>query len=528
MKLSDVSIRTRLLLLGVFTNALLLVTVGMGAVATSRLNTRLDQALEGQARVQATRDVARAAQLESARERREARDALLYAADTESRDRHLAAFEEAGAGVDQRLEALVGRMPSIGLDAEPAARARSAHREAAARYREALAHGALDVIGAAAVARSLEAIDAGRTQDLEAIAAEIGRSAEAQGAQAGHAADRERDTSLVLLGLVAVVALVVSTIVGMTNARTIVPPLGHAVQLAKAVAAGDLTARIEAGGRDELGQVLDSLRDMNASLADTVARVQAGAQSVMDASTHIADSTTDLSSRTEQQASSLEETAASIEQMTSTVDQNVTNARTANERASQAAQVAKRGGDVVHQVVEMMQRIQSSSREISEIIGLIDSIAFQTNILALNAAVEAARAGESGQGFAVVAKEVRYLAQRTADSAKRIKELIGGAVEAVDSGAALAGDAGRTMEQVTASVNEVSTIIADIASATREQQLGISQINQAVMELERVTQQNASMVQDSAAESESLRQMARQLERAVGIFKLREEAAATV
>ena len=478
MKLSDLSIRTRLLLLGILTNLLLVATVGMGAVATARLNARLDEALAAQARIHSAGDLVRSAQL--------------------------ALRGESAARIDERLETIERDMEALGLPGDGIERLRAAYRKSA----------------------DPGANEAAAMQELDGAAVAIANEARAHARRAVAEAAAERKSSLVFLAVVAAVALVLSTAAGLANAHSIVPPLGRAVELAKAVAAGDLTERIEASRRDELGQMLGSLREMNASLAGIVSRVQSGAESVMDASSRIADSTTDLSARTEQQATSLEETAASIEQMTSTVDQNAQNTRTANERAAQAAAVARRGGDAVQELVRVMERIQASSREISEIIGLIDSIAFQTNILALNAAVEAARAGESGRGFAVVAKEVRYLAQRTAESAKRIKDLIRGAVETVDSGAALAADAGRTMVDVTASVNDVSGIISDIASATHEQQQGIAQINQAVTELERVTQQNASMVQDSAAASESLKQMAAQLERAVGYFRLGARSAA--
>ncbi|HET9653278.1 MAG TPA: methyl-accepting chemotaxis protein, partial [Usitatibacter sp.] len=333
-------------------------------------------------------------------------------------------------------------------------------------------------------------------------------------------AEQDRVRMLVWLGLVTGFTLVVSSVVGFRNARAIVPPLDRVVKLAHCVAAGDLTERIHTDRRDELGHVLNSLRDMNASLLEIVTHVQEGADAVMGASGQIARSNYDLASRTEAQASSLEQTAASIEEMTAAVDQNAQHAKRANELAGHAADVARRGGDMVQQMVGRMDEIQASSRRISEIIGLIDSIAFQTNILALNAAVEAARAGESGRGFAVVATEVRQLAQRSAEAARQIKDLIGGAVEAVNSGASLADDAGRTMLDVTASVNDVSSIIGQIASATKEQQVGISQINQAVTELDRVTQRNASMAQESTNAAQALERMARRLEQAVGFFKV--------
>jgi len=467
MRPSDLPIRTRLMLLGVFTNILLIVAVGLGAMSMARVNERLVDELATEAVIQWVRDLARSAQIDPRKE---------------------------------NLQALNHGLESIGL----AAAAISQLPEAQS--------------GAAGNAKTL--------QQLDDLVEALGKHAQEQGEQSVREAEAEHRSSLILLAVVVAIAVVASTAVGLGNSHTIVPPLARAVGLAKAVASGDLTARIETGRRDELGQLLGAIRDMHDSLANIVKRVKSGASQVLDASSRIADSTTDLSSRTEQQATSLEETAASIEQMTATVDQNATNARLANERAVQAAQVARRGGEVVQKVVERMQAIQARSHQVSEIIVLIDSVAFQTNILALNAAVEAARAGESGLGFAVVAKEIRYLSQRTADSAKQIKELINDTVSEVDAGAALADDAGNTMAEVAASAAEVSSIISDIASATAEHQLGITHISTAVMELERVTQQNASMVQDSAGASESLRQMASQLERTVAFFKVENEDAA--
>jgi methyl-accepting chemotaxis protein len=274
------------------------------------------------------------------------------------------------------------------------------------------------------------------------------------------------------------------------------------------------------GRQDELGQLLGSMREMNDSLASIVDRVRQAAEMVTTASSQIAAGNTDLSSRTEEQASSLEETAASIEEMTATVNQNAQNAGQANDVASTAAEVARRGGEAVDQVVKMMESIQASSRKIADIIGVIDSIAFQTNILALNAAVEAARAGEQGRGFAVVAGEVRNLAQRSAEAAKEIKSLITDSVGRVDNGAKLADGAGRTMAELVASVTQVSAIIGQIAAATKEQSAGITQVNVAVTDLDKATQQNASLVEESTAASESLKELAREMVDAVSVFRL--------
>ncbi|HYC41365.1 MAG TPA: methyl-accepting chemotaxis protein [Noviherbaspirillum sp.] len=302
--------------------------------------------------------------------------------------------------------------------------------------------------------------------------------------------------------------------------RSITRPLKQAVQIAQTVAAGDLTSKIEVHGRDETATLLKALGDMNQSLARIVAEVRTGADTIASASAQIAGGNLDLSSRTEQQAGSLEETASSMEEMTSTVKQNADNARQANQLAVSAADVALKGGAVVSQVVDTMGAINESARKIVDIIGVIDGIAFQTNILALNAAVEAARAGEQGRGFAVVAAEVRNLAQRSAAAAREIKALIGDSVEKVDTGARLVDQAGATMEEVVASVKRVTDIMGEISSASQEQTSGIHQINQAIAQMDEVTQQNASLVEEAAAAAEALQEQAAALKEAVSVFKL--------
>ncbi|SEB09149.1 methyl-accepting chemotaxis protein [Variovorax sp. YR216] len=297
-------------------------------------------------------------------------------------------------------------------------------------------------------------------------------------------------------------------------------PLRRAVTAAQAVASGDLSIKIEADSRDETGQLLLALNDMNASLIQIVGEVRTGTDTIATASGQIATGNQDLSSRTEQQASSLEQTAASMEELTGTVKQNADNARQANQLALSASQVAIRGGSVVGEVVGTMDSINSSSRKVVDIIGVIDGIAFQTNILALNAAVEAARAGEQGRGFAVVASEVRNLAQRSAAAAKEIKTLIGDSVERVEEGTRQVAEAGRTMEEIVESVKRVTDIMGEIAAASQEQTSGIEQINQAITQMDQVTQQNAALVEQASAAAGSLQDQASQLSRAVGVFKL--------
>ncbi|MYM30709.1 HAMP domain-containing protein [Duganella sp. CY15W] len=302
-------------------------------------------------------------------------------------------------------------------------------------------------------------------------------------------------------------------------------PLVNAVHIAQTVAAGNLTSKIEVSTTDETGQLLLALKEMNDNLQSIVGQVRQGTDVISTAASEIATGNLDLSARTEQQASSLEETASSMEEMTSTVKQNSDNARRANELAHSASGIAIQGGDVVSQVVETMGSINASSSKIVDIIGVIDGIAFQTNILALNAAVEAARAGEQGRGFAVVASEVRNLAQRSASAAKEIKSLITDSAAKVETGSKLVQQAGKTMDEVVASVKMVSDIVAEITTAGKEQEVGIEQINQAISEMDTVTQQNAALVEQAAAASASMQEQAENLARVVSIFTLDSGAA---
>ncbi|MES2113574.1 MAG: methyl-accepting chemotaxis protein [Pseudomonadota bacterium] len=303
-------------------------------------------------------------------------------------------------------------------------------------------------------------------------------------------------------------------------ARLVARPLNVAVDIARTVAAGDLRSRIAAGAADETGQLMRALGDMNRSLSAIVAEVRSGTDAMALAAGEIATGNADLSARTEAQASALEQTAASMEQLTGTVRQNAEHAHQASALASSAAGVAGRGGGVVRRVVQTMGEIHASSRQVVEIIGVIDGIAFQTNILALNAAVEAARAGEQGRGFAVVASEVRNLAQRSASAARDIKLLIQASVGRIDAGSQLADEAGATMEEIVSSVQRVSDIMTSITIATNEQANGIEQVNQAIGQMDEVTQQNAALVEQAAAAAQSMQDQAGALRRAVSAFQL--------
>jgi methyl-accepting chemotaxis protein len=331
-------------------------------------------------------------------------------------------------------------------------------------------------------------------------------------------ASRVRALTFTVMGL----AIALAAVVALMLVRMVVRPIGEAVRVADAVAAGDLTVRIAASSRDEMGRLLEGLEKMRASLTEAVGTIRQSAESVGTTSKQIAAGNGELSSRTEEQASSLEETASSMEQLTSTVKQNTESAKQANQLAIGASDVAGRGGEVMANVIATMSGISEASRKIADIIGVIDGIAFQTNILALNAAVEAARAGEQGRGFAVVASEVRSLAQRSAAAAKEIKGLIQNSVDRVDGGTKLVEGAGKTMEEIVTSVKRVADIISEIASASKEQLSGIEQVGNAVTQMDRVVQQNASIVEESAAAAENMAALGEQLNLAVARFKLDE------
>ncbi|MGS5089631.1 methyl-accepting chemotaxis protein [Hydrogenophaga sp. A37] len=354
------------------------------------------------------------------------------------------------------------------------------------------------------------------TQSLKATQVRLVEHA-AQTTQAEAASSTRMHWLLSLLSLVAA-----GVVVGLSwlMLRKVASSLAQASKVARSVAEGDLMQVVSTDRKDELGELLNALGAMKDSLLKTVVQVRQATDSIGTASAEIASGNQDLSSRTEQAASSLEQTAASMEELTATVRQSADAARQANQLAASASEIAVRGGQVVGQVVTTMEQINHSSKKISDIIGVIDGIAFQTNILALNAAVEAARAGEQGRGFAVVAAEVRSLAQRSAEAAKEIKGLIGASVDRVEAGTRLVADAGQTMSEIVGSVRRVSDIIGEITAASGEQSDGIGQVNVAVTQLDQMTQQNAALVEESAAAAESLQEQAARLAQVVQIFRI--------
>jgi methyl-accepting chemotaxis protein len=339
-------------------------------------------------------------------------------------------------------------------------------------------------------------------------------------AQAAKEATAEYVNARNLMIGIGTLAIILGCFVAWFITRSITRPINEAMHVAEMVAAGDLSARIDVSAQDETGRLLLALKHMNDSLQKIVSQVRAGTDAIVTASSQIAAGNLDLSSRTEEQASSLEETASSMEELTSTVRQNADNARQANALAISAADVAMKGSTAAAQVAGTMGSINESSRKIADIISVIDGIAFQTNILALNAAVEAARAGEQGRGFAVVAAEVRTLAQRSAAAAKEIKELIKDSVERVNTGSKLVDQAGATMNEIVESIQRVADIMGEITAATQEQSAGIEQVNRAISQMDQVTQQNAALVEESAAASEALKEQAHSLAGAVSVFRL--------
>ncbi len=326
--------------------------------------------------------------------------------------------------------------------------------------------------------------------------------------------------STLQMSIAALITLLFGLLISWFISRQITTPLGNTLNMAEKIATGDLTMSVNTTRKDELGQLMSAMSKMNNNLHNMIDDIRVGVSQISNASSEIVAGNTDLSSRTEQQAAAVEETAASMEQLTATVKQNADNAHHANQLAIGASQTARQGGEQVNNVVQTMTAIENSSKRIAEITSVINSIAFQTNILALNAAVEAARAGEQGRGFAVVASEVRNLAQRSSQAAKEIEGLISESVNQVSHGATLVGNAGKTMDDIVTSITQVHDIMGEIATASDEQSRGITQINQAIVEMDSTTQQNAALVEQSSAAADSLEEQARLLKQAVSVFRL--------
>ncbi|WP_322114281.1 methyl-accepting chemotaxis protein [Aquabacterium sp. A7-Y] len=366
--------------------------------------------------------------------------------------------------------------------------------------------------------RPREAVWRNKVAELIALEAELNQ-------QAYQSALDSRQRAQTVAGLVVVLAVLAGSFLAWGITRSVKAPVDRAIRIAERIAKGDLSSSVQVQSADEIGRLLAAIASMQDQLRGLVGEIRQSADNIDLASAEVAGGNRDLSARTEEAASSLQLTASSMQQLTATVRQNADAASQANQLALSASAVAKRGGEVVDRVVSTMDAIDTSSKRISDIIGVIDGIAFQTNILALNAAVESARAGEQGRGFAVVAGEVRSLAQRSADAAREIKVLIGSSVEQVESGSRLVQDAGSTMSEIVGSVQRVADIIAEITAGSSEQSGGIGQVNHSVNQLEQMTQQNAALVEESAASAASLREQAARLAALVSTFRLQEEPA---
>ncbi len=527
MNFGNLKIGVRLGLLGAFF-VLALLTVGyQGWSAISFIKSSNAQSMQRSVDLTQAVDTARSAQVEFKIQVQEWKNILVRGHDPAQLEKYSSAFVKSGQATNAELQKLSGMLHKLNLQTTLDDEAIKMHDELGKNYMAALkqfdpanpeSYKILD--------KAVAGMDRAPTKKIDEIVEFIDSQSKKNAAEAMATAEAANRSATITLLVVLVVTTVIGAAIVWWIVKGITRPLDQAIDIAKTVAAGDLSVDVDVKTKDEVGELLGALKQMSGNLSDIVSRVRMGTQTIASASSEVATGSMDLSTRTEQQASSLEETASSMTELTSTVRQNNENATQARKLADEASNVAVRGGATVSEVVQTMGAINESSRKIVDIIGVIDGIAFQTNILALNAAVEAARAGEQGRGFAVVAGEVRNLAHRSAAAAKEIKELIGNSVERVEEGSRLVGEAGVTMEEVVNSVRRVTSIIGEIAVATGEQRDGIEQISDAITQMDSVTQQNAALVEEAAAAAEALQLQAASLEEAVSVFKVRETAGA--
>jgi len=523
MALSKLRIAVRLAVLGLFFLAALLVVAIGGWRALVSTNAGSEAAMRQSAMLTEAVDTARGAQVEFKIQVQEWKNILLRGGDTAQLEKYTAQFKKSGEATNAELKKVNVILGKLKLSTPLVDEAIQAHADLGKNYL-----GALEQYDSAngdsykIVDGLVKGMDRPPTKKIDEIVDFITKQSAALTARMNSERQAaERATTYQMLATL-LITVVVGAAIMVWLVRSITQPLNEAVEIARVVASGDLSTEISVSGTDEIGVLLKSLKEMHDSLADVVGKVRAGTDAIALASREIAQGNSDLSSRTEEQASSLEETAASMEELTVTVKRNNESANEASMLAGDASGVAVRGGTAVSEVITTMGSINDSSRKIVDIIGVIDGIAFQTNILALNAAVEAARAGEQGRGFAVVASEVRNLAQRSAAAAKEIKELIGDSVDRVEAGTRLVGQAGTTMDEVVSSVKRVTAIISEIAVASSEQNEGIHQVNQAIIQMDAVTQQNAALVEQAAAAAEAMQHQAASLAEAVSVFKISE------
>ncbi|MBA5638090.1 HAMP domain-containing protein [Duganella sp. LX20W] len=521
MRLANLKIGVRLGLLGAFFFAALLVVAGGGWRALSSSNARSAEAMARSDMLSAAVDTARSAQVQFKIQVQEWKDTLLRGNDPAAFDKYSKAFLKSSEATGAELARLKGLMDQLQLRTPLVDEAIRTHAELQGKYLEALKqYDVANADSAHVVDKLVKGIDRAPTARINDIVAFIGAESRRLTAEMAQANAREYRSAVTVMLATLLVTLAVGLVTVRWLIRSITVPLGAAVGMAQTVAAGDLRSDVRASTRDEIGDLLRALKAMQDNLARIVGQVRQGTDTIHQATVEIASGNLDLSGRTEQQASALQQTAASMMELSTTVKHNNDNASEASRLADAASTVAQRGGEAVEQMVQTMGSINESSRKIVDIIGVIDGIAFQTNILALNAAVEAARAGEQGRGFAVVASEVRNLAQRSAAAAKEIKELIGDSVDRVEAGSRLVGQAGMTMDEVVTSVRRVTAMIGEIATASVEQREGIEQVSTAISQMDDATQQNAALVEQAAAAADALQQQAASLNEAVSIFKL--------
>ena len=523
MKITDLKIGTRLGLLAGFLMVAMLAVGLEGWYTLSESNQRSAAVMQKAALLEQSIDTARSGQVEFKKQVQEWKDTLLRGNDQAAFDKYTKAFNDRSLQTKVYLQKLKELFIKLNFDTAAVDEAIKAHDELGVKYADALTkYDVANADSAHIVDALVKGMDRPPTQKIDGIVAFVLDQSNQMMTASGQEAQQSYKKACMLLLSAVIVAALLGGAVTLWLGKTITGPLHKALKVAQTVASGDLNSSIVSTAKDETGQLLRALGDMNTNLTKIVGDVRHSTHTISNAAEEIARGNMDLSARTEDQAASLEETASAMEELTSTVKANADNARQANGLAATASQVALKGGSVVSQVVETMGSINDSSKKIVDIIGVIDGIAFQTNILALNAAVEAARAGEQGRGFAVVAAEVRNLAQRSAAAAKEIKALIGDSVEKVDVGARLVDQAGATMTEIVASVKRVTDIIGEISSASDEQTTGIEQINLAIMQMDQVTQRNAALVEEAAAAAGAMQQEGAALVQVVSIFKLDE------
>jgi methyl-accepting chemotaxis protein len=496
--------------------ALLVLVAGFASITTQRLGEQVRQIVE----VNNERSATAARMLDTMNAMAIQARSITLLTDAKEIEAELKSFEKSKAEYLKQEKALTALM----ADAEAGAKKLAGEiAQASAKVIPLIAHAAKQGQEGANIdatmtltlqVRPAEIVWRKKVDDLTALQAK-------QNAESATAATSGVRRALMIEAVLVAAAIAIGAVVAWRITRSIKLPIERAVKVAERIAEGDLGSTVEVGtSQDEIGRLLQAVAAMQQRLRALVGEIRQTADSIQVASAEVATGNADLSHRTEQAASNLQQTASSMEQLTGTVRQSADAASQANQLAASAAEVAQRGGQVVAQVVTTMDAINASSKKISDIIGVIDGIAFQTNILALNAAVEAARAGEQGRGFAVVAGEVRSLAQRSAEAAREIKSLIGNSVDKVETGSRLVTDAGSTMNEIVASVQRVTDIIGEITAASAEQSSGLGQINGAVTQLDQMTQQNAALVEESAAAAESLREQAGRLAGLVSAFNL--------